>query len=269
MRPTQQILGIHFLSGSASAAVEQISRSGGVVVVPAAPAMVRLRRDAVYRDAMVRADLAIPDSGLMVLVWEIMRREHLPRVSGLAYLKRLVQEPSFRKNSFCVLPTNVAKTKLLAWATSQGLQLEPSDCYVAPVYGNIVEDRQLLSQIDSRRPAHILIAIGNGPQEKLGLFLRDHLSYRPAIHCIGAALGFLTGDQIGIPDWADRFYLGWLFRLFAQPRVFVPRLTRALALPWIIFRHGEELPPLRRARDRKSEVSQTSEGRVDNVNREL
>ena len=70
-----------------------------------------------------------------------------------------------------------------------------------------------------------IIAIGSGAQEKLGYYLRENLSYRPAIHCTGAALGFITGDQKAIPDWADRFYLGWLWRLVAQPRIFIPRLV--------------------------------------------
>ena len=61
MNPSQQILGISFFDGTAAEAVEQMSRRGGVMVVPAAPAMVRLRYDEVYREAMVGADLAIPD----------------------------------------------------------------------------------------------------------------------------------------------------------------------------------------------------------------
>ena len=245
-----QILGIRFFEGSASSAVEEMSRAGGVVVVPAAPAMVKLRSDEVYRRAMVSADLAIPDSGLMVLLWKILRREALTRISGLVYLKHLITGAAFRESerSFFVLPTNSAKTKLLNWASSEGLRITSDDCYVAPAYAAVVEDREVLSSINNRRPAHIIIAIGNGPQEKLGIFLRDNLSYRPAIHCIGAALGFLTGDQIAIPDWADRFYLGWLFRLFAQPRIFIPRLTRALELPWLILRYGGDLPPMRRQR---------------------
>jgi UDP-N-acetyl-D-mannosaminuronic acid transferase (WecB/TagA/CpsF family) len=147
-----------------------------------------------------------------------------------------------------VLPTDAAKSKLLAWARHEGFQIAADDCYVAPVYALVVEDRHLLATISNRQPAHIVIAIGNGPQEKLGLFLRDHLSYRPAIHCIGAALGFLTGDQVAIPDWADRFYLGWLFRLIAQPRIFIPRLARALKLPWLMLKFGENLPTLKRSR---------------------
>jgi UDP-N-acetyl-D-mannosaminuronic acid transferase (WecB/TagA/CpsF family) len=90
-----------------------------------------------------------------------------------------------------------------------------------------------------------MIAIGSGPQEKLGYYLRENLSYRPAIHCIGAALGFITGDQAAIPGWADRLYLGWLWRLIAQPTVFIPRLSRALELPWLIWKYGENLPVAR------------------------
>ena len=120
------------------------------------------------------------------------------------------------------------------------------NCYVAPRYGLEIEDRNLLSLLEQNRPAHVIIAIGSGAQEKLGYYLRENLSYRPAIHCIGAALGFLTGDQIAIPDWADRLYLGWFLRLMTQPRRFVPRLIRGLELPWLIWKYGENLPPMRR-----------------------
>ena len=52
--------------------------------------MVRLRSDEIYRTAMQSADYAIPDSGLMVLVWKVLKREDVQRVSGLAYLQRLI-----------------------------------------------------------------------------------------------------------------------------------------------------------------------------------
>jgi len=223
-----RILGLSFLSGSARDAVESVSNSGGVLTVPAAPALVRLRQDPIYRQAMLSADFAIPDSGLMVLAWRILKREKLTRVSGLVYLRELVGRPEFRESSaaFFVLPSEEARRKLLGWAGTNHLRISEEDCYVAPHYA-------------------VIIAIGNGPQEKLGVYLRDRLEYRPAFHCIGAALGFLTGDQVAIPDWADRLYLGWFLRLLAQPRIFIPRLTRAAAVPWMIARYGGELPPLR------------------------
>jgi UDP-N-acetyl-D-mannosaminuronic acid transferase (WecB/TagA/CpsF family) len=123
--------------------------------------------------------------------------------------------------------------------------MKKENCYVAPRYGLEVEDRNLLALIEQHRPAHVIIAIGSGAQEKLGYYLRENLSYRPAIHCIGAALGFITGDQAAIPEWADRLHLGWLWRLVAQPRVFIPRLSRAFELPSLIWKYGEKLPVAR------------------------
>ena len=144
-----------------------------------------------------------------------------------------------------MLPSERARQKLLDWSRRETFAVKIDNCYLAPYYGLEIEDQHLLTLVEERRPAHVLIAIGSGPQEKLGYYLRENLSYRLAIHCIGAAVGFITGDQIAIPDWADRIYLGWLLRLLTQPRRFIPRLWRARELPWLIWRYDKRLPPLR------------------------
>lgn len=243
-----RILGLSFLKDTAQEAVERVSTAGGVLIVPAAPALVRLRDDSIYRQVMLSADYAIPDSGLMVLAWWILKGEKLSRVSGLIYLREVVRRPEFRDAGavFFVLPSIKAREKLFAWAENRGMEIAEDDCYLAPQYGIELNDSALLDRLKDKRPRHVIIAIGNGPQEKLGVYLRDGLKYRPAFHCIGAALGFLTGDQVAIPDWADRFYLGWLLRLFAQPRIFIPRLARGAAVPWMILKWGTELPALRK-----------------------
>jgi exopolysaccharide biosynthesis WecB/TagA/CpsF family protein len=247
---SQKILGIHFFDGDVDQAIDFMFRHGGFMVAPSGTCFARLRRDAAYRDAMTRADLAIPDSGAMVLLWKFLRGRNMTRISGLRYLQRLVARLLAEKPSsvFWVLPTEAAHEKTARWLSANRFPFADTDLYVAPRYGSIVEDPELLAKIENQKPAQVIIGIGSGPQEKLGLYLRDHLSYRPAIHCIGGALGFLTGDQVAIPDWADRFYLGWLFRLVAQPGVFVPRLVRALELPWLIWKYGEDLPQMRKGR---------------------
>src|SRR5437879_5399587 len=110
---------------------------------------------------------------------------------------------------------------------------------------------KLVSTINRRNTPHLIIGISGGVQEKLGFYLRENLAYRPAVHCIGAALGFLTGDQKPIPGWADRFYLGWFLRLIRQPKLFAKRFLRAFELPWLILKYGEKLPPLKRGRRSK------------------
>lgn len=249
-----QILGVRFFNGTADEAVNYISEKGGYTVVPAAPALVKLQYGLEFREAIAESDLAIPDSGLMVILWRLLRGRRLRRLSGLAYLKALVNQPGFGGGSNKVLwivPSESARTKARQWAQVNQFVSDNESFYIAPRYSSPVRDETLLKSIESQRPNHIVIGIGGGPQEKLGRYLRNNLQYRPAIHCVGAALGFLTGDQVAIPNWADRFYLGWLLRLFAQPSIFIPRLARALVLPWLIFRYGENLPPMKHQAEAK------------------
>jgi UDP-N-acetyl-D-mannosaminuronic acid transferase (WecB/TagA/CpsF family) len=247
MISTRRILGIKFFNGDVDEAVALMARHGGFLVAPSGTCFGRLREDKPYRRATLAADLAIADSGLMVLMWRLLRREKVQRVSGLKYLTRLLEGLKGERSEevFWILPSARSRQKLLDWSCRKGLTVKIDNCYVAPQYGLEIEDRHLLVFVEECRPAHVVIAIGSGAQEKLGYYLRENLSYRPAIHCTGAALGLITGDQVIIPDWADRVYLGWLLRLLCQPRIFIPRLARAFGLPWLILKYGEKLPPMR------------------------
>ena len=243
---TETILGVKFFNGTVDEAVDTMSANGGLLVVPAAPALVKLSQDEEYRRALVSAEMAIADSGAMVLLWKIFTGRSVERISGLKFLKRLVarlvSHPDERV--LWIVPSEHAHEKTIAWLRSVNLTAS-ADFYIAPRYVAQVRDDALVAKIDNHPPVHVVIGIGGGVQEKLGLYLKENLRARPAIHCIGAALAFLTGDQPPIPMWADRFYLGWLLRLLRQPRVFGPRYLNALKLPWLIFRYGADLPPLR------------------------
>jgi exopolysaccharide biosynthesis WecB/TagA/CpsF family protein len=243
---TETILGVRFFNGTVDEAVELMSTNGGLLVVPAAPALVKVRSDEGYRRAVVSADMAIADSGAMVLLWKILTGRKVERISGLKFLKRLVarlaSQPTERV--LWIVPSEAAHEKAIHWLRRINL-IGTADFYIAPRYGQEVRDDVLVARIDIDPPAYVVVGIGGGVQEKLGLFLKENLCARPAIHCIGAALAFLTGDQPPIPMWADRFYLGWLLRLLRQPRLFGPRYLCALQLPWLIFRYRERLPPLR------------------------
>jgi N-acetylglucosaminyldiphosphoundecaprenol N-acetyl-beta-D-mannosaminyltransferase len=241
----REILGVRFFCGDAQRA-KQIGLNGGLVVVPAAPALVDLPRDRSYREALLDADLAITDSACMVLIWNLLTQDHVHRVSGLRYLRLLLQESSVKEQgkSFWIMPTHDSLKQNLQWLQSQGVKITEDDCYVAPMYeGESVCDDKLLNILTERRPNHIIVALGGGTQEKLGHFLKGRLPYRPGIHCIGAAIAFLSGDQVKIPDWADRFFLGWLFRTISQPSKFFPRYWKARKLVPLVWKYRNRLPP--------------------------
>ncbi len=298
MNRRKQILGIRFFDGTPVGAVAAGLR-GGLVVVPSAPVLVDVAESPATREAVLGADLALPDSGLMVLLWKIIRRERIERVSGLEYLKLLLEElkrldagaskmsdasgnpiahnpsPITQESPavFWVMPSEAARDRNLAWLRRQGFGTSVDDCYVAPQYAREgrLADEALVEAVWQRRPAHIILALGGGVQERLGFALREELrakseaqtraykaedggalasvprtsaagSYRPGIHCIGAAIGFLNGEQVHIPMWVDYFYFGWLWRSVSAPRRFLPRYWRALRLVGLMLRYRERVP---------------------------
>jgi N-acetylglucosaminyldiphosphoundecaprenol N-acetyl-beta-D-mannosaminyltransferase len=242
-RQTQyrNILGVKFFIGDAPEAVEKGAR-GGLMVAPAAPALVDMEWDEHYREALSEADLVITDSGLLVVLWNAFTSDRVHRVSGLEYLKLLLKRPEFRKpgETLWVMPSRESMQRNLSWLKSQGYAVEEDDCYLAPKYApGPISDESLLRKAREMRPRHIIVCIGGGVQEKLGLFLKRGCDFLPAIHCTGAALGFFSGDQVRIPDWADRYILGWFFRCLWKPARFVPRYARAIQLPYMMWRHEQ------------------------------
>lgn len=242
----QKILGIRFFTGSAEEAM-QIGLQGGLVVVPAAPALVELQTNQYYREALLNADLVITDSGLMVLMWRIISGKKIPRVSGLKYLKLLHEMKALqpRESVLWIMPNAAARDQNLAWLRSQGYDFTDSDSYLAPHYsGGHIVDNVLVEIANKRKPKHIVVCLGGGTQERLGLMLKRECNFRPSIHCIGAAIGFLTGNQVRIPAWADRFFLGWLFRCLSEPGKFVPRYWKACKLVPMMIRYRENPPKI-------------------------
>jgi exopolysaccharide biosynthesis WecB/TagA/CpsF family protein len=239
----RQILGVRFFVGGANGAIDRL-RHGGLLVVPAAPALKNLPDDTAYREALLAADIAIADSGLMVMIWNFMQNDNIRRLSGLNYLRELLTRHDFRESgrSFWIMVSPASAARNLAWLSQQNIEVPPENIYVAPFYGATIEDQTLLAKIRELRPAHVIITVGGGTQERLGLYLKRNLTPLPAIHCIGAAIAFLSGDQVRIPCWADRLYLGWLFRCISKPQRFVPRYWSARSLVALLLRYRGGLP---------------------------
>ena len=151
--------------------------------------------------------------------------------------------------TFWVHPSEGEQSVNEIWLTSKGFEVRSCDSYVAPFYPKEgIADIVLFDQLQTVNPKVIVLCIGGGVQERLGYWLREQYQTLgkkcPAIICTGAAIGFLSGNQVNIPSWADRHYLGWLFRCLYEPRKFIPRYWAAIPLAYLIWKYGEKLPPL-------------------------
>jgi len=238
------ILGLRVFVGTPEEAV-RLGSQGGLVVVPSAPVLLYMVDDLDTRQALLDARLLLSDSGLMVLTWNRLKGDNIRRVSGLEYIKLLVDSPDFREPgaSFWVMPNETTLEKTLRWLEQRGDRVTRDACYLAPMYPKgAIRDPDLLQLLRARRPKHVVIALGGGVQERLGAYLQANLDEPPAIHCIGAAIGFLSGAQVRIPMWADAWKLGWLFRCIAAPRTFIPRYWQARKLVPLMRHYQERMP---------------------------
>src|SRR5947209_11224200 len=160
---TSQILGIRFFIGDVDEAVALMFERGGFLVAPSGTCFARLREDEMYRRAVLAADLAIADSGLMVLLWRLLRRKKIGRISGLKYLKHLLRKLKGEgaEEVFWVLPSERARQKLFEWSRWEPFPIAIKNCYVAPRYGLEIDDRNVVSLLEQNRPSHVIIAIGS------------------------------------------------------------------------------------------------------------
>ena len=122
----RRILGVNFYIGDAQGAIGRIAK-GGLLVVPSAPTLKDIASIDSYREAVLNADLAIADSALMVLIWNLLQGDSIPRLSGLKYLRELMQYEDARLpgNTFWVMAGRVNAKKNLKWLEKEGISVPP------------------------------------------------------------------------------------------------------------------------------------------------
>ena len=244
-----QALGVSFYNGNIPDACE-LAKKGGLITAPSGPGLAQdLTRCSEYRRALEYSDLVLADSGLLCLWKKWVEKMPLSRISGLVFLQGILNTINWENNdTFWVMPDEGQTEANRDWISKTfGASLSNLSIYIAPQYKKAgeISDPSLLAQIEESRPNTIFIQVGGGVQERLGLFLKENLSYTPSIFCTGAALAFLSGEQANIPRWADSLYLGWLLRCVHRPNIFIPRYLKAFRLVYLLAKYGKNPPPIR------------------------
>ena len=228
-----RMFGIKFIDGSFEEIIENLS-DGGLMVVPAAPALATIELDPIYRKALESSDVAIFDSGYFCLLLRFLKGINVKKVSGLEFFTKFIQHLASErhKSVFLVDPSYEEASANRTLLEAKGINVGDNQ-YVAPMYKpEKMIDECLIDLIKGRRPDFIIINLGGGVQEVLGAYIKNEIGriYRPTIVCTGAAIAFLTGRQATIPKLMDYLYLGWLSRCISDPARFVPRYLSGFKL---------------------------------------
>lgn len=257
--PFQKVLGVNFYRKSCADLIKNLPKSG-LIAAPAAPALLNLVNDIQYQKALHAADINLVDSGLMALCWNFTHpKQKISRTSGYRFLKSLIETNYLHgeNKTFWLMANERDRDLSMKWLNleempestrcgerlHENFNLKKESFYICPHYhSHALEDPVLLQILDQKRPPFIIINIGGGTQERLGHYLKINLQYKPLIICTGAALGFLSGHQTPIPLWADKLYLGWLWRCFGNPKTFIPRYIKGLKFIPLFLKFHDKSP---------------------------
>ena len=138
------------------------------------------------------------------------------------------------------MPSQLSQEMAEKYLIEEGFDSVQHKFYVAPMYSGSgpINDANLLEWLNLVQPDQIILCLGGGTQERLGYFLKRNLNLVAGIHCIGAAIGFLSGEQARIPTFVDWLYIGWLHRCISKPSIFIPRYFYSIRLFYLIVRYG-------------------------------
>ena len=207
---------------------------GGLLVLPAAPALANIYSDKSYHKALKHAEIALFDSGFFCLLLRIFKDTKVKKYSGLKFLTQFLDSSINCSDKILMINPSYG-AQLLNKKYLKLKKINNSNHYVAPFYNkNNINDLKLLKIIKKDKPKYIVINLGGGVQELLGSYLKSNLDYKPSIICSGAAIAFLTGQQAKIPLIFDKFYFGWLIRIIFNPFIFIPRYIKALKLIFLM-----------------------------------
>ena len=233
------LFGIQFIDGSYKEAF-YLLQNGKFMVVPSGPGLATIDVDKKYWNALKNSDFAIPDSGFMVILYRLYFHRKIKKLSGPKFIKSFFREEKIRKqkNIFLIDPNHSESQINRKYLNSLEIPLDEEYQYISPIYDkNEISDVKLLKILENlvHQPDFVLINLGGGVQERLGSYLKNNLSYNPGIICTGAAISFLTGSQVKIPNWVDGFYLGWLVRIINNPAMFIKRYIKAFRLFYVFY----------------------------------
>tara|TARA_B100000902_G_C27047925_1_gene782635 strand:- start:131 stop:862 length:732 start_codon:yes stop_codon:yes gene_type:complete len=209
----------------------------GLFVFPAGPALASIQKSKIYHNSLQKADFVFFDSGFFVLLLKVFKNISVNKFSGYKFLSLFFNylKKNKKKSIFSIDPNlDFSKSNQLYL---KSLGIKKVNNYLAPKYEiKNFSDKKLLKLLKKIKPDFIIINIGGGIQEVLGLYLKKKLKFKVTILCTGGAISFFTGDQAPINNFIDKYFLGWLVRLFFNPIIFFKRYIFGLRLiPLVVF----------------------------------
>ena len=222
------------LSGVLARVREHLAQAGNHYVVTLnVDHVVRLQKDAEFRQAYRNASLVVPDG--MPILWasRLLGTPLRERITGSDLVPKVCQLAAELGHAVYFLggsegvAERAAENLKAAWPA-----LRVAGTY-APPFGfesDLLENQRIADQINQAKPSILFLALGAPKQEKWIARHIHELEIRIAF-CIGSALDYPAGVAKRAPLWMQKGGLEWFWRLLREPK----RLARRYLVDDLVF----------------------------------
>ncbi len=190
------------------------------VVGPNAHLVTMAERDPRFADAMLDADLSVPDGVSVVMASRVLGAPIPERVTGGDLMERMCAEAAhygFRVFFLGGLPGAAVMAAHNLRARYRGLRVCGTWCPPPGFETDAAELDRIQQAIEDAAPDLLCVALGAPKQEIWILENRARLKVG-VIMAVGAALDTQAGLRRRAPKWIQAIALEWLFRLLMEPR---------------------------------------------------
>lgn len=245
-----RILGIPVDPVTEDEAVEAVTdfMNGSVcrkVFTPNPEMLVLARKRPSFMEALLAADLTIPDGAGLLWAARFLGKELPARVTGTDMVVRACKaaaedgksvfllggSPGVAEKAADRLRADYPELKVVGAMSGGRLEFDDED---RPVMDFGVE-----RAINLAVPDVLFVALGHGKQEE---WIHEHAQRFPSVRLamgIGGAFDFISGRVKRAPEWMRKAGLEWLWRLILQPWRIGRILTATVVFPLYVV--GERL----------------------------
>lgn len=208
--------------------------------------VVKMRKDAIFRETYRRAGLITAD-GFPIVLACYLQGKRISRVAGSDLI-----------DPICAAVARAGKSVYFFGSSSQVLEcasrllqerypgLKIAGALAPPQGFNPTSEdaRRCVEAIGNSGADLCFVALGAPKQELFSDYAKSILPHMSFV-CIGGGLDFIAGAQVRAPHWMQRWGMEWLWRAARDPQRLLYRYSLCVAaLPGFLARAA--LPPQRR-----------------------
>ncbi len=239
------ILGVRVSKHSIDSASDKIAEyvkngeKGKCVYTPNSEIIMVAYRDSEFKDVLNSADMLLADGIGVVYASKIVKNPISQRAAGYDTACKVLEKLSEYEAGvylFGAAEGVAQKAGEEICKRYPGIRI----CGVSNGYFDEKREREIIDDINSKKPDILFVCLGAPKQEKWIYAHKDEMDFGVAMG-IGGSLDVFAGTVKRAPEFYQKHGIEWLYRLLKQPK----RIVRMLDLPRFGFKvllNGKKFP---------------------------